>query len=141
MYNAAAGTWLSSGTSTPNVADTAVTATTDPPAGQVTSVAETAETLGLEKYFQYTPMATGAGSELDNNDANGNVVWNYSPFSNPSNGFSTFVRLERPELREARIGRWLLADRCVLRCRRGRRGRRQQPSDQDCQDSHRCRNS
>ena len=94
MFNSTAGTWLSSGTSTPNVADTAATATMDPPAGQVTSVAETAETLGLEKYFQYTGMATGSGSELDNNDANGNVVWNYSPFSNPSNGFRTFVRLD-----------------------------------------------
>src|SRR5262249_13537899 len=93
MYNSTNKTWLSSGTTTPNVTGTGG-AGTDPPAGQVTSVAETAETLGLEKYFQYTPMATGAGAELDNNDANGNVVWNYSPFSNPSNGFRTFARLD-----------------------------------------------
>jgi len=93
MYNSTAKTWLSSGTSTPNVTGTGGTGT-EPPAGQVTSVAETAETLGLEKYFQYTGMATGSGSGLENNDANGNVVWNYSPFSNPSNGFRTFVRLD-----------------------------------------------
>ncbi|HEX9030339.1 MAG TPA: DNRLRE domain-containing protein, partial [Streptosporangiaceae bacterium] len=93
MYNSTANTWLSSGTSTPNVTGTGGTGT-EPPAGQVTSVAETAETLGLEKYFQYTGMATGSGSMLENNDANGNVVWNYSPFSNPSNGFRTFVRLD-----------------------------------------------
>jgi YD repeat-containing protein len=93
MYNSTAGTWLSSGTSTPNLAGTGG-AGTDPPAGQVTSVAETAETLGLEKYFQYSGMPTGSGSQLENNAANGNVVWNYSPFSNPSNGFRTFVRLD-----------------------------------------------
>jgi RHS repeat-associated protein len=93
MYNSTAGTWLSSGTSTPNLAGTGGTGT-DPPAGQVTSVAETAETLGLEKYFQFSGMPTGSGSQLESNDANGNVVWNYSPFSNPSNGFRTFVRLD-----------------------------------------------
>src|SRR5216683_2451639 len=93
MYNSTAKTWLSSGTSTPNLAGTGGTGT-DPPAGQVTSVAETAETLGLEKYFQYSGMPTGSGSDLENNDANGHVVWNYSPFSNPSRGFRTFVRLD-----------------------------------------------
>src|SRR5260370_38567015 len=39
-------------------------------------------------------MHAGSGSDLENNDANGNVVWNYSPFSNPSRGFRTFVRLD-----------------------------------------------
>jgi RHS repeat-associated protein len=93
MYNSTAQTWLSSGTSTPNLTGTGP-AGTIPPAGQVTSVAETAETLGLEKYYQYTGVNTGSGSGLLNNDATGNTVWNYNPFSNPSRGFSTFVRLD-----------------------------------------------
>src|SRR5262249_8483169 len=93
MYNSTAKTWLSSGTSTPNVTGTGG-AGQGPPAGQGTSVAETAETLGLEKYYQYTGIATGSGSVLENNDATGNTVWNYNPFSNPSRGFRTFVRLD-----------------------------------------------
>src|SRR5260370_5379625 len=43
-------------------------------------------------------MHAGSGSDLENNDANGNVVWNYSPFSNPSRGFRTFVRLDERSL-------------------------------------------
>src|SRR5262249_62126597 len=49
--------------------------------------------LGLEKFYQYTGVATGSGSSLLNNDDNGNVVWNYNAFSNPSRGFQTFVRI------------------------------------------------
>jgi RHS repeat-associated protein len=50
--------------------------------------------LGLEQYYQYTGVNTGSGASLLNNDATGNVNWNYNAFSNPSRGFQTFVRLD-----------------------------------------------
>src|SRR5258708_35383295 len=50
--------------------------------------------LGLEKYYQYTGVATGSGTSLLSNDATGNVAWNYNAFSSPSRGFRTFVRLD-----------------------------------------------
>jgi RHS repeat-associated protein len=93
MWDKVTGTWLSSGTSTPNLTGTGGAGTVGP-LNQVTSAAETAEMLGLEKYYQYTGIATGSGSVLENNDATGNTVWNYNPFSNPSRGFQTFVRLD-----------------------------------------------
>ncbi|MER6354763.1 DNRLRE domain-containing protein [Streptomyces sp. NPDC001634] len=49
--------------------------------------------LGLEKFYQYTTRATGAGSALYTNDSSGNTVWNYNAFSNPSRGFATFARM------------------------------------------------
>jgi hypothetical protein len=65
-----------------------------PPLSQLTSVTKPGPALlGLEKYYQYTGMSTGAGSALLNNDATGNVVWSYNAFSNPSVGFATFLRL------------------------------------------------
>jgi RHS repeat-associated protein len=87
------GKWVSSGTTTANLSGIG-SAGAPSVLAKVTSVAETAEQLGLEKYYQYTGVATGSGSVLEANDATGNVVWNYNPFSNPSNGFRTFVRLD-----------------------------------------------
>jgi len=53
----------------------------------------TSNLLGLEKFYQYTGVDTGAGSALLNNADAGNTVWSYNAFSNPSRGFATFVRL------------------------------------------------
>jgi YD repeat-containing protein len=49
--------------------------------------------IGLEKFYQYTARATGAGSALYTNASSGNTVWNYNALSNPSRGFATFVRM------------------------------------------------
>jgi RHS repeat-associated protein len=120
LFDKTTGTWLSSGTSTPaltaaaakaaqvQLAASAVTASrlrittataaasqTVAPLDQVTSVTRSAsDLLGLEQYYQYTGVNTGSGSSLLNNDATGNVNWNYNAFSNPSRGFQTFVRLD-----------------------------------------------
>jgi RHS repeat-associated protein len=121
LFDKTTGTWLSSGTSTPaltaaaakaaqaKLAASAVTAArprittataaaggqTVAPLDQVTSVTRSAsDLLGLEQYYQYTGVNTGSGSSLLNNDATGNVNWNYNAFSNPSRGFQTFVRLD-----------------------------------------------
>jgi RHS repeat-associated protein len=82
LYDKTTSTWLS--VSNPSIA----------PLDQPVSVAQTGSgQLGLEKYYQYTGVSTGSGSALLNNAANGNVVWSYNPFSNPSRGFDTFVRI------------------------------------------------
>src|SRR5262249_47683057 len=49
--------------------------------------------LGLEKFYQYTGVNTGAGSAILNNAYAVNTVWSYNAFSNPSRGFRTFVRM------------------------------------------------
>ncbi|MCW3841999.1 DNRLRE domain-containing protein [Micromonospora yasonensis] len=54
----------------------------------------TSDQLGLEKYYAYAGISTGAGSSLSNNLYAGNTVWSYNALSNPSRGsLSTFVRL------------------------------------------------
>ncbi|MEV6868092.1 DNRLRE domain-containing protein [Streptosporangium subroseum] len=53
----------------------------------------TSDQLGLEKFYQYTGLSTGAGSSAAVNLYAGNVTWNYSPFSNPSRGISTMARM------------------------------------------------
>jgi len=85
LYNKTTGTWLSGTNSgVPTIA----------PLNQPASVAQPgSDQLGLEKFYQYTGVNTGSGSALLNNAANGNVVWSYNAFSNPSRGFATFVRL------------------------------------------------
>jgi len=85
LYNKSSGTWLSGTNSgVPTVT----------PLNQPASVAQPgSDQLGLEKFYQYTGVNTGSGSALLNNAANGNVVWSYNAFSNPSRGFATFVRL------------------------------------------------
>jgi RHS repeat-associated protein len=86
--------WLSSLTDTPDLTGTSITPGTVGPLNQVTSVTRSAsDLLGLEKYFQYTGINTGAGSSLLNNDDTGNVVWSYNAFTHPSTGFQTFVRM------------------------------------------------
>ena len=113
LFDKTTGTWLSSGTSTPALTASAVTAARARLAANtpvivagsaITTVGslkenasvEQAESnmLGLEKYYQYTGVPTGSGGTLLNNDATGNVDWNYNAFSNPSRGFQTFVRLD-----------------------------------------------
>lgn len=95
LYNKTTGTWLSSGTSTPDLTAAAPAAGTVPVLAQATSVQQSSsDLLGLEQYFQYTGVGTGGGTSLLNNDATGNVVWNDNVFSNPSRGFQTFVRLD-----------------------------------------------
>jgi YD repeat-containing protein len=120
LFDKTTGTWLSSGTSTPvltatsatRLGGTATSRTAAPAAGdlavpmaqgnntvatlkQAASVEQpSSDMLGLEKFYQYTGVDTGSGTSLLNNDDNGNVVWNYNAFSNPSRGFQTFVRLD-----------------------------------------------
>ena len=53
----------------------------------------TSDELGLEKFHQYTVSPTGAGVDAMVNLHAGNTVVTYSPISNPSRGFSTFVRM------------------------------------------------
>ena len=49
--------------------------------------------LGLEKYYQYRTVETGAGSRLRVNVATGNAVWDVVPMVNPGQGLSTFVEV------------------------------------------------
>jgi RHS repeat-associated protein len=117
LYDKTTGTWLSSGTSTPSLsaagarllgaargasaagADAAALPMAPgnnsvPVLKQAASVEQpSSNLLGLEKFYQYTGINTGAGSAILNNAYAGNTVWNYNAFSNPSRGFRTFVRL------------------------------------------------
>lgn len=47
--------------------------------------------LGLESFYDYRKLATGAGSYARVNLANGNLVWDDVPVVNPGQGLSTFV--------------------------------------------------
>lgn len=60
---------------------------------QVTAEYPTSDQLGLEDFYSYAGKNTGAGSALMSNLHAGNAVWSYNAFSNPSLGFSTFLRL------------------------------------------------
>jgi RHS repeat-associated protein len=60
---------------------------------QVTAEYPTSDQLGLEDFYSYAGKNTGAGSALMSNLYAGNAVWSYNAFSNPSLGFSTFLRL------------------------------------------------
>lgn len=75
------GRWLS---------ETAGVPTLDQP---VTVEHPTSDQLGLEKFYQYSGTATGAGSALTVNQFSGNAVFGYNALSNPSRGPATFVRL------------------------------------------------
>ncbi|MFC4333715.1 golvesin C-terminal-like domain-containing protein [Salininema proteolyticum] len=48
--------------------------------------------LGHESWMHYTAMDTGAGSAITVNQATGNAVFSYAPFSNPGRGVPTFLR-------------------------------------------------
>ena len=75
-----AGTWLSGTGGIPGLQQ------------NVTVEDPTSDQLGLEKYYSYNGMNTGAGSSLMNNTAAGNSVWQYNALSNPGRGLNTFVR-------------------------------------------------
>ncbi|MFE9437474.1 polymorphic toxin-type HINT domain-containing protein [Streptomyces sp. NPDC006602] len=60
---------------------------------EVTAEYPTSDQLGLEDFYSYAGKNTGAGSALMSNLYAGNAVWSYNAFSNPSLGFSTFLRL------------------------------------------------
>ncbi len=53
----------------------------------------TSDQLGLEKFYSYNGVNTGAGSSLMTNTAAGNSVWQYNAFNNPGRGLNTFFRL------------------------------------------------
>ncbi|MER7501442.1 DNRLRE domain-containing protein [Nonomuraea pusilla] len=53
----------------------------------------TSDLLGLEKFYQYTGLSTGAGSSAAVNLYAGNVTWSHAPISNPSRGIATNVRM------------------------------------------------
>src|SRR5262249_39574600 len=116
LYDKTTGTWLSSGTSTPslNAAGAARFGSGRGAASEAGAAAEpmaqgnksvptlkqagavgqpSSNLLGLEKFYQYTGVNTGAGSAILNNAYAGNTVWSYNAFSNPSRGFRTFVRM------------------------------------------------
>ncbi|MBP2183817.1 golvesin C-terminal-like domain-containing protein [Amycolatopsis magusensis] len=52
----------------------------------------TSDQLGLEKFYQYGGVATGAGGNLSVNQYSGNAVWSYDALTNPSRGLASFVR-------------------------------------------------
>jgi hypothetical protein len=49
--------------------------------------------LGLESFYDYRKLATGAGSYARVNLANGNMVWDDVPVVDPGQGLSTFVEV------------------------------------------------
>ncbi|MFG2358633.1 DNRLRE domain-containing protein [Streptomyces sp. NPDC048521] len=76
-------------------ADTWVSGTDGIPGLRQTVAVEdpTSDQLGLEKFYSYNGVNTGAGSSLMTNTAAGNSVWQYNAFSNPGRGLNTFFRL------------------------------------------------
>jgi RHS repeat-associated protein len=98
MYNTSTGMYLSGGAP----ASTSRAAGATPAAGtsgtgslkeQVSVDPIGNNQLGLENFYQYTTTPTGSGTALYTNLSSGNTVWNDDLFSNPSRGFSTFLRL------------------------------------------------
>jgi RHS repeat-associated protein len=53
----------------------------------------TSDQLGLEKFYQYSGTAAGAGSTAQVNQFSGNAVFGYNAFSNSGRGLATFARL------------------------------------------------
>lgn len=53
----------------------------------------TSDQLGLEQFYSYAALPTGAGGDLSVNQFSGNAVWNYDVLTNPSRGLASFVRL------------------------------------------------
>ncbi len=51
------------------------------------------DTLGLEDWFTYKSIATGAGTRAHVNLQTGNLVWNALPIVNPGRGLSTFANV------------------------------------------------
>ena len=50
-------------------------------------------TIGLEEWFDYESVETGAGSRAHVNLATGNLVWHSTPLVNPGRGLSTVLNL------------------------------------------------
>ncbi|MBC9731294.1 DNRLRE domain-containing protein, partial [Streptomyces sp. TRM68367] len=80
VFNKTNNTWNSA---TGGVAGLAQSETVEDP---------TSDTIGLEKYYTYSGVATGAGSSVMTNLASGNDVFSYNAFSNPGRGLGTFAR-------------------------------------------------
>ncbi|GAB2968378.1 hypothetical protein GCM10027184_16770 [Saccharothrix stipae] len=53
----------------------------------------TSDQLGLEHFYSYASLPTGAGGDLSVNQFSGNAVWNYDVLTNPSRGLASFSRL------------------------------------------------
>ena len=53
----------------------------------------TSDQLGVERFYQYTSVDTGAGSGAHTNLFAGNVVWDYEAFANPSRGVTTALKM------------------------------------------------
>jgi RHS repeat-associated protein len=53
----------------------------------------TSDQLGLEAFYQYTAVPTGAGSAAYVNTHAGNAVYEYGPIANPGRGLATFARM------------------------------------------------
>lgn len=51
------------------------------------------DTLGLEDWFSYKSITTGAGTRAHVNLQTGNLVWNAIPVVNPGRGLSTFANV------------------------------------------------
>ena len=81
LHNKISGLWLSA---TDGIASLDQSVAVEDP---------TSDQLGLEKFYSYRGVNTGAGTSLANNLYAGNTVWTYSPVANPSRGLSTFLRL------------------------------------------------
>ncbi|MFE0648297.1 DNRLRE domain-containing protein [Streptomyces sp. NPDC059534] len=80
VYDKTAGTWASGTAGIPGLKQNV--AVEDPTSNQ----------LGMEKFYVYTGKNTGAGSNVMNNLASGNTVWQYNAFTNPGRGVTTFAR-------------------------------------------------
>ncbi|WP_445148359.1 RHS repeat-associated core domain-containing protein [Baekduia sp. Peel2402] len=50
--------------------------------------------IGLEKFWDYDSVDTGAGSQLLVNAETGNLLWHHVPVVNPGRGLSTFVNVD-----------------------------------------------
>ncbi|WP_158887113.1 DNRLRE domain-containing protein [Amycolatopsis anabasis] len=81
LRNTKTGKWLSEISKVP------------PLAQNITVEDPTSNQLGLEKFYQYTAVGTGAGSTAMVNQFAGNAVWSYNAFSHPSRGPATFLRM------------------------------------------------
>jgi RHS repeat-associated protein len=61
--------------------------------------------IGLEKFWDYDSVDTGAGSQLMVNAETGNLIWHDVPIVNPGRGLSTFVNVDYNSLdRPPRLG-------------------------------------
>ncbi|WP_410604236.1 polymorphic toxin-type HINT domain-containing protein [Amycolatopsis sp. lyj-90] len=81
VYDTSTRKWLS---------ETAGVATLDQP---VRVERPTSDQLGLEQFYSYVGVPTGAGGAVSVNQFSGNAVWNYDVLTNPSRGLASFLRL------------------------------------------------